>query len=59
MATAEERQKKREADRAKRLGAALRTNLQKRKEQVRARRAGDEDERSGLPAAKSVSDRPS
>jgi hypothetical protein len=52
MTTAEERQTKREADRMKRLSAQLRANLQKRKTQVRARRAGDEDERSGLPAAK-------
>jgi hypothetical protein len=52
MATAEERQRKREEERSKRLAAQLRANLQKRKSQVRARRAGDEDERSGLPAAK-------
>ena len=52
MAGAEERQKQREEDRAKRLAAQLRANLQKRKAQVRARRAGEEDERSGLPAAK-------
>jgi hypothetical protein len=51
MTTAEERQAKREADRMKRLSAQLRANLAKRKSQVRARRAGDEDERSGLPAA--------
>jgi hypothetical protein len=51
MTTAEERQAKREADKMKRLSAQLRANLQKRKSQVRARRAGDEDERSGLPAA--------
>jgi hypothetical protein len=53
METAEERQRKREADRSKRLAAQLRANLQKRKTQIRARRAGDEDERSGLPAANS------
>ena len=52
MASAEERQKQREEARAKRLSAQLRANLQKRKMQVRARRAGAEDERSGLPAAK-------
>jgi hypothetical protein len=52
MTTAEERQAKRDADKLKRLSAQLRANLQKRKSQVRARRAGDEDERSGLPAAK-------
>ena len=52
MASAEERQKQREEARAKRLSAQLRANLQKRKAQVRARRAGGEDERSGLPAAK-------
>jgi hypothetical protein len=51
MTTAEERQAKREADRMKRLAAQLRANLQKRKTQVRARRAGEEDERSGLSAA--------
>ena len=52
MNTAEERQAKREADRMKRLSAQLRANLAKRKTQTRARRAGDEDGRSGLPAAK-------
>ena len=54
MTTAEERQARREADKMKRLSAQLRANLQKRKTQVRARRAGDEDERSGLLAAHSV-----
>ena len=53
MTTAEERQAKREADKMKRLSAQLRANLQKRKTQIRARRAGDEDGRSGLPAAQS------
>ena len=37
----------------KRLSAQLRANLAKRKTQIRARRAGDEDGRSGLPAAES------
>ncbi|THK38085.1 hypothetical protein EHS39_11365 [Ensifer sp. MPMI2T] len=42
-----------EAD-AKRLRLAknLRDNLQRRKQQMRARRAGAADEASGLPAAK-------
>ncbi|MCA1403867.1 hypothetical protein I6F26_04520 [Ensifer sp. IC3342] len=42
-----------EAD-AKRLRLAknLRDNLQRRKQQMRARRAGAADETSGLPAAK-------
>ena len=53
MNTAEERQARREAEKMKRLSAQLRANLQKRKSQVRARRAGDEDERTGLPAAES------
>jgi hypothetical protein len=53
MTTVEERQAKREADKMNRLAAQLRANLQKRKTQVRARRAGDEDERSGLLAAPS------
>jgi hypothetical protein len=38
--------------RAERLAQTLRDNLQKRKQQSRARRAGDADETSGLPAAK-------
>jgi hypothetical protein len=54
MTTAEERQAKREADRMKRLSAQLRANLAKRKSQVRARRAGDEDGRSGLLASQSA-----
>ena len=52
MSTAEERQAIRESERSKRLSAQLRANLQKRKSQTRARRAGDEDDRAGLPAAK-------
>jgi hypothetical protein len=39
------------ARRAERLGARLRENLQRRKAQARARRAGDEDGRDGLSAA--------
>jgi hypothetical protein len=34
-----------------RLADRLRENLRRRKAQARARRAGDEDGRSGLPAA--------
>ena len=45
MTTTEERQAKREAERSKRLAAQLRANLQKRKTQTRARRAGDEEDR--------------
>lgn len=37
--------------RAKRLAEQLRTNLQRRKAQVRARREGRADEAEGLPAA--------
>ena len=51
MSNAEERQAKREAERKKRLAAELRANLQRRKTQTRARRAGDEDGRDGLPAS--------
>ena len=54
MTTAEERQAKREADRMKRLSAQLRANLAKRKTQTRARRAGDEDGRAGLPAVQNI-----
>jgi hypothetical protein len=36
-----------------RLAKNLRDNLQRRKQQMRARRAGAADETSGLPAAKS------
>jgi hypothetical protein len=56
MTTADERQAKREAEKMKRLAAQLRANLSKRKTQVRARRAGEEDERSGLPAASGKKD---
>ncbi|MDW9594146.1 hypothetical protein GOA63_18265 [Sinorhizobium meliloti] len=39
--------------RRQRLAKNLRDNLQRRKQQMRARRAGAADETSGLPAAKS------
>ncbi|OAP41121.1 hypothetical protein AU381_04340 [Sinorhizobium glycinis] len=39
--------------RRQRLAKTLRDNLQRRKQQARARRAGDADETSGVPAAKS------
>ena len=38
--------------RAERLAKTLRDNLQRRKQQARARRAGEADETTGLPAAK-------
>ncbi|MGD9477845.1 UNVERIFIED_ORG: hypothetical protein LHK14_06260 [Roseateles sp. XES5] len=38
--------------RAERLARTLRDNLQRRKQQSRARRAGEADEAMGLPAAK-------
>ena len=38
--------------RAERLAKTLRDNLQRRKQQARARRAGAADETDGLPAAK-------
>ena len=38
--------------RAERLAKSLRDNLQRRKQQARARRAGAPDETVGLPAAK-------
>ena len=38
--------------RAERLARTLRDNLQRRKQQARARRAGEADEATGLPAAK-------
>ena len=38
--------------RAERLARTLRDNLQRRKQQARARRAGEADETTGLPAAK-------
>ncbi|HBT70058.1 MAG TPA: hypothetical protein DEB63_19720, partial [Agrobacterium sp.] len=44
--------RQREAERKARAAKKLRENLQKRKQQVRARRAGDADETIGLPAAK-------
>jgi hypothetical protein len=37
--------------RERRLAEQLRANLQRRKAQVRARRAGDADDTDGLPAA--------
>ena len=42
----------REAQRKARAAAKLRENLMRRKTQSRARRAGEADEVSGLPAAK-------
>ncbi|WFS00180.1 hypothetical protein [Rhizobium tumorigenes] len=42
-----------EADRRRaRAAAKLKENLSRRKQQVRARRAGEADETDGLPAAK-------
>ena len=41
-----------DAARKARLARALRDNLARRKQQARARRAGDADETEGLPAAK-------
>ncbi|MQY45301.1 hypothetical protein GAO09_04370 [Rhizobiales bacterium RZME27] len=41
-----------EAERKLRAAAKLRENLQRRKQQARARRAGEEDQTIGLPAAK-------
>ncbi|MCF3641880.1 hypothetical protein LXM94_18070 [Rhizobium sp. TRM95111] len=38
--------------RAERLAKTLRENLARRKQQARARRSGDADETTGLPAAK-------
>jgi len=38
--------------RRQRLAKNLRDNLQRRKQQARARRSGEADETSGLPAAK-------
>ncbi len=54
MTDAGDRQAKREAERNKRLSAELRANLLRRKAQTRARRAGDEDDRAGLPAAQTI-----
>ena len=47
-----EKARQREAERKARAAKKLRENLLKRKQQVRARRAGDEDQTIGLPAAK-------
>lgn len=47
-----EKAKQREAERKTRAAKKLRENLARRKQQLRARRAGDEDETIGLPAAK-------
>lgn len=47
-----EKARQREAERKARAAKKLRENLLKRKQQVRARRAGEEDETIGLPAAK-------
>jgi hypothetical protein len=44
--------KQREAERKARAALKLRENLQRRKQQARARRAGEADETIGLPAAK-------
>ncbi|MGE7370625.1 hypothetical protein ACQKKX_16405 [Neorhizobium sp. NPDC001467] len=46
------RGEKSEAERKMRAAAKLRENLQRRKQQARARRAGEEDATIGLPAAK-------
>ncbi|PYG61602.1 hypothetical protein [Rhizobium sp. UGM030330-04] len=47
-----EKAREREAERKARAAKKLRENLLKRKQQLRARRAGDADETIGLPAAK-------
>jgi len=47
-----EKARQRDAERKARAAKKLRENLLKRKQQVRARRAGDEDQTIGLPAAK-------
>ncbi|MCZ7885334.1 MULTISPECIES: hypothetical protein [Agrobacterium] len=47
-----EKARQREAERKARAAKKLRENLLKRKQQVRARRAGEEDQTIGLPAAK-------
>ncbi|WEX77961.1 hypothetical protein PYH37_002804 [Sinorhizobium numidicum] len=47
-----ERSSKQAEARKSRLAKNLRDNLQRRKQQMRARRAGAADETSGLPAAK-------
>lgn len=46
------RTKQREDERKARAAQKLRENLMRRKQQSRARRAGDADETVGLPAAK-------
>ncbi|WP_306835308.1 hypothetical protein [Neorhizobium huautlense] len=46
------RGEKSEAERKARAAAKLRENLLRRKQQARARRAGEEDATIGLPAAK-------
>ena len=47
-----ERTKQREDERKSRAAQKLRENLMRRKQQSRARRAGEADETIGLPAAK-------
>lgn len=48
---------KRQAEaRAERLAEQLRTNLQRRKQQSRARRAGEANEGTGLPASEQPGD---
>lgn len=47
-----ERTKQREDERKARAAQKLRENLMRRKQQSRARRAGEADETNGLPAAK-------
>jgi hypothetical protein len=47
-----ERTKQREDERKSRAAQKLRENLMRRKQQSRARRAGEADETNGLPAAK-------
>ncbi len=44
--------KRHEAERKARAAKKLRENLARRKQQARARRAGEADETNGLPAAK-------
>lgn len=47
-----ERTKQRDDERKSRAAQKLRENLMRRKQQMRARRAGEADETDGLPAAK-------
>ena len=47
-----DRAKRQEAERKARAAQKLRENLARRKQQARARRAGEADETNGLPAAK-------